>query len=95
MDVKRYMHSYFTGDPKFAYEANSTRCRAAVSEAEFVARAQADRARPGASEPSRIEIPSLPDNDHAVVGYGFPDPAFTLPNQPWIREGTDWHNDAC
>lgn len=95
-DVKKYTYSYYLGDPKFAHQGLSARCGAAVTEAEFVAKALADRERYPNQSVRLIEIPSVTDADHALVSYFVLEAALDVTSRPWVREeGNNWRNDGC
>lgn len=92
--AQRYSDAYLTGDAKTAYSILSERCRDRLSRSEFAAMVDVAESMYGSALPFESFSAKI-SGDMARVTYTFSVKAINQTAEPWVKEGSDWHEDDC
>ncbi|MBB5935016.1 hypothetical protein [Streptomyces zagrosensis] len=91
--VRSYTKALFGGDPN-GHDLLSKRCQSELSKEQFATMAKQAKNDYGTLTIKTISVDQI-SGDMARVSYGVGVPQFERKAQPWTREGSTWHWDAC
>lgn len=92
--VETYSNAFLTGDATTAYGLLSERCRERLSQAEFTETVNAAKQTYGTA--LRFESYSgTTTGDRGTATYTYSAKALDQKDEPWTREGGNWHRDNC